>query len=840
MIYPLESKKFIVEFDKSKVEEILRSKKFYRSEESFLRELYDLKMSSFEYHLLKPNYEGRYLNAKFMSLSCKSRQYLLKDNYYDFDIVASQPNVMMSLFKKNKLDCPKLANYCLRRDKKLNSIIDCFKLTDSIIHKGLIDEKEYTAKAKAKELFNSMLNLGTFEGWANKFNINISDVETTYFDDFQAEMKQNITKLSMIEKTLYLQISKKCKLENKTNVLGCFASAMYKKYERLLLESLLESFPEIYGIYAFDGVMINKQSLEVEQIDEFLSAFKQITIDKFGEEFNNVIMITKEMNDPWDIKVDELPPLEINEIKKINQKSKIFTSVSGQADYNFEAGLTTGEISDYFKIKYTNFVYSNKQLYFYDSIYWKKDNDKHAYLNNHIDKNVFIDLFTQFQIYEKNMLQKMLKDDTIDSKSQNDKLDVIRKTIISLRNFKSREPYIKDIICKITNEDLKFDENPYLFAFTNKVYDLKEMKFQEQSNPLDYISMTCGYDYNDNYDLQNKTEVKDLFKSIHKNKNIHNYHLTALATGLLGIPIEKFIVLTGTGGNGKSLIDDFMLETVGEFGYLMPTILLTQPLKAGSNPELANCNKKRFIVAQEAKESDNIVSGNVKSLTGGTKINARMNYSNDCDTIIDATWFFECNKTPNFDTVGSAELRRLETIKFNSNFVDVSIYDPNDNSMDGVMNPIYKTKEWKNNHRQGFFEFLLEFLPSFYLNGLVSPPEVLEQNKLYLEKSDRIFSTINEFYEKTDDVKDVIKMKDIYASFTNSSYYSNLNKKDKREINYKSFQAKLESNIFLKKYIGVNNHNGAILTNHIVRQVECEIFDEEPPNHLGFYKEKDL
>ena len=49
-----------------------------------------------------------------------------------------------------------------------------------------------------------------------------------------------------------------------------------------------------------------------------------------------------------------------------------------------------------------------------------------------------------------------------------------RKFISSLRNISTREKLIKDIINKITNNDVKFDENPYLFAFENKIYDLKQ------------------------------------------------------------------------------------------------------------------------------------------------------------------------------------------------------------------------------------------------------------------------------------------------------------------------------------------------------------------------------
>jgi hypothetical protein len=47
-----------------------------------------------------------------------------------------------------------------------------------------------------------------------------------------------------------------------------------------------------------------------------------------------------------------------------------------------------------------------------------------------------------------------------------------------------------DIIEKV----VEFDENPYLFAFNNVVFDLKEGKIIHP-NPKQMISLTTGYDY---------------------------------------------------------------------------------------------------------------------------------------------------------------------------------------------------------------------------------------------------------------------------------------------------------------------------------------------------------
>ena len=38
------------------------------------------------------------------------------------------------------------------------------------------------------------------------------------------------------------------------------------------------------------------------------------------------------------------------------------------------------------------------------------------------------------------------------------------------------------------------------------------------------------------------------------------------------------------------------MKTFGNYGYKLPTSVLMQPLKLGSNPEIANMNCKRFVL----------------------------------------------------------------------------------------------------------------------------------------------------------------------------------------------------------------------------------------------------
>ena len=71
--------------------------------------------------------------------------------------------------------------------------------------------------------------------------------------------------------------------------------------------------------------------------------------------------------------------------------------------------------------------------------------------------------------------------------------------------------------------------------------------------------------------------------------------------------------------------------------------------------------------------------------------------------------------------------------------------------------------------------------------------------------SDNISEWINDIFEKTENNKDIIKLKDIFKVFKDSEFYSNLSKADKRKYNYKYFTEQMTTNLFLKKLVYQNS-----------------------------------
>ena len=65
------------------------------------------------------------------------------------------------------------------------------------------------------------------------------------------------------------------------------------------------------------------------------------------------------------------------------------------------------------------------------------------------------------------------------------------------------------------------------------------------------------------------------------------------------------------------------------------------------------------------------------------------------------------------------------------------------------------------------------------------PQSIKERTQLYLELSCNIVQWFKDNYQLTNDKNDTIKIKDLFEDFTNSEYYTNLSRNEKRKYNRK-------------------------------------------------------
>jgi phage/plasmid-associated DNA primase len=356
-----------------------------------------------------------------------------------------------------------------------------------------------------------------------------------------------------------------------------------------------------------------------------------------------------------------------------------------------------------------------------------------------------------------------------------------------LKTFKTR--FLND-----NNDDIKFDSNPYLVGFNNGVYDLRENGFRKYEF-TDYITTRTGYNYKKSSE-EERYVIYELFNHIETDEENRYLLWQILASGLIGICYEKFIIFDGRGGNGKSVTTRLMLEALGDYAYKGSVQTLCTKQKLGANPEIANMNLKRYIIFSEPEATEKIHNSIMKELTGNARINARKLYENKCDIIIPATIVLECNDKiilKNDSTDGEA--RRIINYTYKSKFTK----DQSEvNEKERIFLAKDITDQFIQKYKYAFFDILIEkafkFINEDHEKFKITE-SVKKSTEKYISESFCFLTFLNDDCEKTKKDIDYISISDLYQRFRSSDFYLNSSKEEKKDkLSLKKMKEFFESN----------------------------------------------
>lgn len=744
------------------------------------KELYENNYSRVTLKRSSHNYGRCYPENSLSLLSIRKeiRHTLCKNDYKDFDIINCHPTILYQICIANNIRCILLEKYVFDRSYYLEFLK---------INYGI----EYT---KGKELFISLLYGANLKNLLNKY-ANKEATHNNYIkndklliapilQDFKDEF-QNICKIIYDNNPDLVEAIKNKKEDNQEsiyNLHGSVCSFFLQEKEVIILEIIYKYCIEKGYIknnecvLCLDGIMLLNKYIDHVATDRILDELHNIILDKTGF---NLSFSNKKMD------LDYLNILDNHIIFNLHLQP-----------------FSSGMISDYFKMLYGSlFLFSNNKLYYYNNVYWIEDDKTKSKLHTFVDT-----IFYKKLLYHINKLIDELNSriTTMDKNIFDTELKVLTTFLTSiqaLRKGRFRNEIVNDICIKITNNTVVFDANPYLFCFNNKVYNLLSGKFILPSS-YQYLKTTCGYDYDTNYPVERTDLLMDLLRKIFPDNETLNFYLISMSTGLSGLQIEKLFILSGMGGNGKSLIDSLAINTLGPYSYKLPSSVLLQDIKDGGNPQIANLHKKRFVCAQEPNDNRRIYASTLKEITGDKKINARLNYSNDCDVDLQLTLVLECNNLPAITEVNDAIIRRIVVIPFISKFVSKEVYDETEDKTNLFLaDSYYKTDEFQISYRQAFFNILASKWKDFQTNNFALPslPKLCKDAiKEYLATSDDIYDWFKSIFEEKEGA--YIKVADIYDIFTESTLWTTLSKAEKKKFNKTHFTKKIQENVFLKKY----------------------------------------
>ena len=698
--------------------------------------------------------KGRLFGEGAQRFPLKIRGFLC-NNTTDIDMVNAHPTILLYICKKYNIPCVKLEHLVNNREDVYN--LHTMDRTDTkLFYLSTLYEQHYA-----------------------------KTTDVSFYNEFRNEIQTIHKQLQKIPSISNIYFNKTQK-----NPYGTMLSKLIEEYENNILQTIIDTLKQkniTISTLMFDGLMVNGNHYDNPNL---LSDIEEMI------ETNFPTINMKLSFKPHDttIKLPDGYTVQSPHIRIKNWLSDLTTNI--------------GTVHELERRVPSKFVWIKKIHYAWTNSKWITDS------RSEFDKYVSTTLFNQIKS-ETFEAFKTFKDELTTDKNGNPitlsvpvqcglccvTLNIVK---LKLENGSFLDAVFKKAESFFTNEEIEFDVKPHLIGFNNGCFDTEKWEFR----PLkydDYITMSCGYDYDNSIDIDKLKTVETILKQIHPDDEIRSLYLQTLSKGFHGIPLEHFIVYNGGGGNGKGLIDEYMEDILGDYVYGgFPVDLFTQPQTSGANPFKAKMDKKRLLISKEPSGNTKLRVDNIREITGGGTMSARDVYANKKNSTIKNTWItiMECNKKPLLnEEPDQAEVRRFIDIHFGSTFVN------NPDNVDEA-NRIYlankklKTTEWKTEHRNEMVYILLNNLKLLRDNdfNFKIPLSVQKRTDEYLQESFPILEIFMNLYEKTDNEDDVVKLRDVVNNLKSSDIYNNFTKSEKRKFTVEKITNFIKINVYFKKH----------------------------------------
>jgi hypothetical protein len=270
-------------------------------------------------------------------------------------------------------------------------------------------------------------------------------------------------------------------------------------------------------------------------------------------------------------------------------------------------------------------------------------------------------------------------------------------------------------------------------------------------------------------------------------------------------------MFNGGGGNGKGTIFEVMDLLLGSYFHKGQNELLKGFGKANqASEDMMDLKGIRMLVFEEI--GDEIDNNIMKRLTGGGMLTGRRLFKGNEDFNLNATIFASFNTKPRlkYKPEGNSELRRLIDMFFRRNFTTLTDKIGTTEMKDNIeitwckADLKYTTKEWGLSIRSGLLNMLLNVYRTYTKgNSGVEfniPDDVQRRIEEFLCAQNIFNSIFDECYEKVNDEKQFVRLRDIWDNIQFNTEYKELPFKEKRKYNRKYFDVWIEQKASVSPY----------------------------------------
>jgi len=750
--------------------------KEYANEKEQLKQylkLYNHHLKSFKVKYVKPKHKwGRVLVRDALgctALNKSTRNTLIDELYYDFDLKNAQPEIIRNVCEANQIDCPEVIEYCNHRTEILEKISSTMGVDVKI----------------AKKLMLRLCFFGTFRGFCEENNIQGVD-EPEFVGRFTRRLMKIAEETRIKNPDLYNTARKLKEAKDEKNFIGSFYAYYLQEYEFRIVEKVMlylmtnttiMNHPYIQteekvGIYEYDGIKLLKENVDKFGYDALVKLINEKTTELTGFK---LCWEDKPIDKTFDIS------MWIDTVVDNNKPDTELFDLCDKISKKFD---DTGVIETIKEIHPNKFVYSNSVWYCWTGSNWEQGDKQLRLAITYDVSKYWFDLIAPFEQQYPLFLPEDEGFNMNCDKIKSIKNDIDKFTKQHLHDNTQITKCVSQGRTLLNDDSIEFDCNPDLFGCKNGVLDLKEGLFRP-ARFNDYITWSCGFDFTpiakgvkylefdetkgedilyevmeNNDDMGYMADIAVVMEQIFPNPEVRELMLFILSTGLSGTPVEKFFVFNGGGRNGKGVLNEFMKSVLGQyFTYVSPLIITENQKKKSSaqaNPEIAKLDRIRYAVMKEPPENQLIQNSQVKDMTGGGELQARQNYSNNTRVRLNLTATMEVNVRLNFaENPKDADAERIVDVLFGSFFTDdETLHDPEKHIY--PLNTQLKTDEWRSNHRNAMLNVLFLYQLIFINEGKgiidrYIPTCVKQRTMEYLQNSydiHNIFTTLFEPYEE--------------------------------------------------------------------------------------------
>lgn len=356
--------------------------------------------------------------------------------------------------------------------------------------------------------------------------------------------------------------------------------------------------------------------------------------------------------------------------------------------------------------------------YRYTGSHWERDNSG-MYVHSRAA------MTTRRMLYNEHAIVQAEKRQSEDPSAP---LDKAAKARLSRAAMAQNNPRVRGIVelaradPRVQREYTVFDAKPHLLACRNGVLDLDTGVFRK-NNPLDYLTKAAPV----HYDPSATAPMWDKFLAqVLPEEEVRAFVQRFFGYCLTGYVGERlFMVLYGSGANGKTVLLETMQKLMGDYAVVAPPTLLMAK-KFDTHPaETATLYGARLAISSEVRKGKAFDEEVVKRLTGNDTISTRRMHENYWDFIPTHKIVLACNHRPRVGDTSESFWDRLVLIPF-----DVRI--PEAERIPDLQGKFLRQES------SGILNWALEGLRAYKADGLKLPASVKAAAREYRIAEDRL------------------------------------------------------------------------------------------------------